>query len=140
MQLLYYWRDFAENTRGGPIFKLNQRNDRIAALRAGDTVWAIASDGPGRYVLAARFVVEESGTNPLGDPDRDRYGDYFFRANGELSRYFNPLGQASAESLIRSLSIKTDAEHLGQAFQGLAAVRPLTEDDDRKLSTYADGL
>lgn len=140
MALLFYWRDYAENTRNGPIYKLNQRNPLIAELIAGETVWAIALEGPGHYILAAEFKVARAGRNLVSDPDRDRYGMHFFEADPGASRYFAASPQDSVEPLIRNLSIKVEAEHLGKAFEGANGVRPLTDDDCALLSRHAAGL
>jgi hypothetical protein len=140
MYLIYYWRDFADNTRRGRIHKLNQRNSLLAELGAGGIVWTLARTSSSLYVLAARFVVEHSGRNSPSDPDYERYGEYYFQANPTLTRYFRVDRQPSIEPLIRSLSIKTDAEHLGQSFQGKAGVRQLTEADHEILERYAASL
>jgi hypothetical protein len=141
MTFLYYWRDFAENTRAGPVLKMNHPNRRMKELAPGDHVWALARAGAGYYIIAAKFVVASAGINALDDPDRERgYGDYFFEADPDRTRYFPVKGQPNAERVIRDLSIRAEAEHLGQSFQGLAGFRELTEDDDRKISEHVAAL
>lgn len=42
MGLLYYWKDYRDNTAGGPIFKLNQKTPKLHEVAPGDSAWAIA--------------------------------------------------------------------------------------------------
>ena len=140
MGLLYYWKDYRENTAGGPIFKLNQKTPKLHEVGPGDTVWAIARSRPGRYVIAAEFVVQRTGMNPVGSPDYKRYGEYFFEADPTTSRYFDVSRQGSVEPLLRDLSITTNATHLGLSFQGHNGVRLLNPEDHLRLTRYAAGL
>lgn len=137
---LYYWRDYAKDTADGPIYKLNQNSPNMVGLAPGDIVWAIASIEPGRYVLAAEFKVEHAGKNPTTDPDRERYGTYFFVAAPSSSRYFNADRQPSVQAIIRNLSIKVDADSLGMSFQGSNGVRILSYRDSLAFSEHAAGL
>lgn len=139
MSFLYYWRpdNHRRDRRFGFGYHLNQSSPLLAEARAGESVWAFtrrASDGG--YVLAAELVVRAVTTNRPGY----RYGRY--RVWGDLarSRYFDVDGSADAERLIRSLSVRAGAARLGQAFQGQAAVRRLSEADAALLAAFARGL
>jgi 5-methylcytosine-specific restriction enzyme A len=139
MSVFYYWRDYAANTDRGPTFKLNRSNQLLATIKPGESLWAIAHAGGGRYMLAAEMVVRRSGRNAADDPER-HYGEFFVEADPARSRYFDPDAQESVEPIIRRLSIRANAEHLGQSFQGASGVRPLTPEDDGVLRGYASGL
>src|ERR687897_998491 len=105
MPALYYWKKYHEDTCKGPIFKLNQNAPMMRDVSVCESIWAIASDGPGRYVLAAEFRVARTGVNRVGDPDLEQYGLYFFEADPTATRYFDIKTQASIEPIIRGLSI-----------------------------------
>jgi hypothetical protein len=102
----------------------------------GDTLWAFTRSKHGGYALAAKLVVRAKTTNPA----RFRHGRY--RLWGELnaSQYFRIEGQPNVEDLIRNLSCKTDAKILGRAFQGKAAVRPISQQDHNSLAQAAQNL
>lgn len=140
MAILYYWREYAENTAQGPIFKLNQKNRALADAKPGETVWAWGLADRGRYVLYSKFKVERAGLNQPRDPAYEQYGPFFAQADPDSSQFFNVASQASIEPLIRSLSIKADAGVLGQSFQGIAGVRRLSAEDDERLEEYASRL
>jgi hypothetical protein len=140
MGLLYYWKDYRENTASGPIFKLNQKTPKLHEIGSGDYVWAIARSKPSCYVVAAEFRVQRTGLNPLSSPDYKRYGEYFFEADPAATRYFDISRQGSVEPSLRELSITTDATHLGLSFQGPNGVRVLSLNDQLRLSRYTAGL
>ena len=56
------------------------------------------------------------------------------------SRYFKVDNQPRLEQIIRSLSIRANAEILGRAFQGHAAVRQITQNNHQILSIAAKNL
>ncbi len=136
MPLLYYWRadNYARDRRFGFGYHLNQNSGAMASSGAGDSLWAITRrTNDGLYVLAAELVVRAVTRNP----PNYRYGRY--RAWGDLarSRYFDIDLAPNAEPLIRSLNVKAAGQHLGQAFQGQAAVRRLGEADHWVLADFA---
>jgi hypothetical protein len=55
----------------------------------------------------------------------------------DRSRYFDIEHLPNAEPMIRMLTCKTDAEKLGQSFQGNAAVRRISADDDAILRSFS---
>lgn len=137
MAILYYWKEYADNTAHGPVFKLNQKNQVLSEVRPGETVWTWGLVGPGRYALYAKFIAERAGLNDPKDPAYEQYGAFFVQADEASSQFFDVASQESIEPLIRSLSIKANAGVLGQAFQGKAGVRRLSVEDDRKLEEHA---
>jgi hypothetical protein len=135
---LYYWRKYLADTSVRPIFKLNQNSEVMQMLRPSDVVWAISRLRAAHYELVARFVVDAAGENAPTDPDFLRHGRFYFVAEPKATRYFSK--GPSAEPLIRSLSIRTNAMHLGQSFQGRSAVRQLAASDVPAIETYAATL
>src|SRR5262249_46722292 len=101
---------------------------------------AIARTGAGQYALVAELVIARSGRNSPTDPAYETYGEFFAEGDPALSRYFDVSGQENVEEVIRRLSIRPGAELLGQAFQGLNAVRLLTPEDDMQLRSHAEEL
>lgn len=134
MPLLYYWRgdNYARDLDFGVAYHLNQANPLLHEIDLGDSLWAFTRRRDGVYVLAAELVVSAKTMNPKGY----RYGP--FRLWGDLrrSRYFQADGQPDVTTLIRGLSVRAGGDVLGQAFQGHAAVRRLTEVDHQLLTTY----
>lgn len=106
------------------------------SVEKGDSLWAFTRATDGRYVLAAELVVRAKTQNR---PDF-RYGDYRVWGDINRSRYFRVEGAPGVEQVIRSLSIRTKARVLGRSFQGHAAVREITEQDHRKLTSVAASL
>ncbi len=131
MALLYYWRpdNYRRDLDMGAGFHLNQANPLLHEVDYGDSVWAFTRRSDGTYAFAAYLIVKAKTINP----PKFRYGRY--RVWGDLvcSRYFSVNQQSNAEDIIRSLSIKTDAKILGRAFQGHAAVRRLSGQDNERL-------
>jgi hypothetical protein len=106
----------------------------MLASGPGDSLWAMTRrPDDGLYVLAAELVVRAVTRNP----PNYRYGR--FRAWGDLvrSRYFDIDAAPNAEPLIRALSVRPAGRHFGQAFQGHAAVRTISEVDHRRLAEFA---
>jgi 5-methylcytosine-specific restriction protein A len=138
MSLLYYWRrdNYLRDLDMGAGYHLNQANPTLHQIEIGDTLFAITRNKLGKYVFAAKLVIRAKTINP----PNFRYGRY--RVWGDLSnsRYFRIDNQPNAELIIRSLSCRTEASILGQAFQGRAAVRLLTQQDYEILSAAVKGL
>jgi len=139
--LLYYWRpdNYTRDRAFGFGYHLNQNSSRLAGLARGESLWAFTRrQRDGLYVLAAELIVRAVTRNV----PHYRYG--LFRVWGDLerSRYFDidAIGAANIEPVVRALSVRTRGARLGQAFQGHAAVRPLTDADDRLLASVASGL
>lgn len=138
MPLLYYWR--ADNYRRdldmGAGYHLNQANPLLHRIDIGDSLWAFTRATNNTYVLAAELIIQAKTINPPSF----RYGRYRIWGGLQKSRYFKVEGQPQVGQIIRSLSIKANADVLGRAFQGHAAVRQLTAQDHRILSAAAEDL
>jgi 5-methylcytosine-specific restriction protein A len=135
MPLLYYWRrdNYKRDLDMGAGYHLNQDNPLLHKVEIGDSLWAFTRTADGYYALAAELVVRAKTLNP----PKFRYGRYRIWGDLQLSRYFKVEGQPSIEQVIRNLSIEAKASHLGQSFQGRAAVRLITPEDHRLLSEIA---
>jgi hypothetical protein len=138
MPLLYYWHpeNYRRDLDYGAGFHLNQRNPLLHEIGPGDSLWAFTRTRDGRYVLAAELVVRAKTFNP----PNFRYGPYRVWGDLNLSRYFQVEGQPSVEQVVRHLSVTTNAPYLGQSFQGLRAVKRLTEADHTILAAAARDL
>lgn len=138
MPLLYYWRqdNYRRDLDMGAGFHLNQGNPLLHEIPLGDSLWAFTRRDNGTYALAAELVIRAKTVNP----PNFRYGRYRVWGDLAMSRYFRAAGQPNIEDIIRSLSCKTDAKLLAHAFQGYAAVRPLTPEDHAILCAAAMGL
>ena len=138
MHLLYYWRpdNHRRDLDYGAGFHLNQKNELLHAVDLGQSLWAFTRNRAGHYVLAAELVVKAKTYNSV----RFRYGPYRVWGSLDHSRYFETERQPSAEQVIRSLSVTTNARLLGQSFQGLAAVKALTDADHQVLLAASEGL
>jgi 5-methylcytosine-specific restriction protein A len=138
MPLLYYWR--ADNYRRdldmGAGYHLNQANPLLHQIDIGDSLWAFTRASNKSYVMAAELIVRAKTINPPSF----RYGRYRVWGDLQKSRYFKVEGQPSFDQIIRSLSVQANANILGQAFQGKAAVRLITAQDHQILSAAARGL
>lgn len=138
MHLLYYWRpdNYRRDLDYGAGFHLNQKNPLLHEAAPGESLWAFTRNRAGRYVLAAELIVRARTFNALGF----RYGDYRLWGDLHRSRYFETEHQPGVEQVIRTLSVTTNARYLGQSFQGLSAVKPLTEHDHAVLAATAQEL
>lgn len=138
MPLLYYWRsdNYKRDLDMGAGYHLNQSNSLLHQVEIGDSLWAFTRNSSGNYVLAAELVIKAKTINP----PNFRYGKYRIWGDLKKSRYFKVEGQARIEQIIRSLSIRANAEVLGRAFQGHAAVRQITEKDHQILTVTAKNL
>lgn len=137
--LLYYWRwdNYQRDLRYGVGYHLNQSSRRLHSIPAGDSLWAFTRrPSDGAYLLVAELVVKARTINH----PKFRYGAY--RVWGDLaqSRYFQADDQAPIDHVIRTLSLQVRARHIGQAFQGKAAVRTITAEDQAKLLAVASML
>ncbi|TDH60285.1 HNH endonuclease [Dankookia rubra] len=130
---LYFWARYLADTRDGPAFRLNQNSPAMAGLRPGDTIWAFAPVSKGRYVIVARLAASATGENPPGSTEREADGRWFAEAAPAQALYFRLEGQPDLPDLIRGLGIRAEAQVLGQAFQGGAAVRRLTSEASAAL-------
>ena len=134
--MLYYWRpdNYARDRQFGFGYHLNQNSPSLQAAEPGESLWAFTRRlRDGLYVLAAELVVRAVTRNP----PNYRYGQYRIWGDLNRSRYFDIDAAPNAEPLIRSLRVKARGEHLGQSFQGHAAVRQLSEADHRLLAEAA---
>ena len=138
MTLLYYWRgdNYRRDLDMGAGYHLNQSNPLLHKIEIGDSLWAFTRNQLGRYVLAAELVVKAKTENPPGF----RYGRYRIWGDIHLSRYFQVGDQPSIDLIIRNLSCKANARILGQSFQGLSAVKLLTQEDNLILQAAARNI
>jgi hypothetical protein len=138
MSLLYYWRgdNYWRDLNMGAGYHLNQANSLLHQIEIGNSLWAFTRNHSERYVLAAELVVKAKTENP----PNFRYGRYRIWGDLQYSRYFQVDNQPSIEQIIRSLSCKADARILGQSFQGLSAVKLITEQDNLILKAAAQHL
>lgn len=138
MPLLYYWRgdNYRRDLNMGAGYHLNQANPKLHQIDIGDSLWAFTRNKQNRYVLAAELIVKAKTENP----PNFRYGRYRVWGDVNHSRYFVVDNQPSVEQVIRHLSCKINARILGQAFQGLAAVKSLTLEDHQILLATARDL
>jgi 5-methylcytosine-specific restriction protein A len=136
--LLYYWRpdNYRHDLDVGAGYNLNQDNPLLHQIDVGDSLWAFTRTLNGYYAIAAELVLQFKTHNPPSFG----YGRYRVWGNLQKSRYFKVEGQPDAEQVIRNLSCKTDAAVLGRAFQGRAAVRPITAYDHQVLSAATRDL
>jgi hypothetical protein len=68
--LLYFWPRYLDDTREGPISRLNQNSAAMAEARPADTLWAFSPVGGGRYAIVARMTVARAGENPPESDER----------------------------------------------------------------------
>lgn len=138
MALLYYWRgdNYWRDLNMGAGYHLNQANSLLHRIEIGDSLWAFTRNHSERYVLAAELIVKAKTENP----PNFRYGRYRVWGDIQYSRYFQVDNQPSIEQIIRSLSCKVDARILGHSFQGLSAVKLITQQDNLVLQAAARNL
>lgn len=74
------------------------------------------------------------------NPPNFRYGKYRIWGDVNHSRYFQVENQPSIENVIRSLSCKVNARILGQSFQGLSAIKSISQRDADVLRMLAREL
>lgn len=109
----------------------------MARALPGDSLWAFTRrTHDGLYILAAELVIRAVTRNP----PNYRYGIYWAWGDLARSRYFDVELGPSAEPLIRELGVRAAGPHLGQAFQGYAAVRVISEADAQLLALFAADL
>lgn len=138
MPLLYYWRgdNYRRDLDYGAGYHLNQGNPLLHSIALGDSLWAFTRAKDGRYALAAELVASAKTVNPPGY----RYGRYRLWGDLSRSRYFAVAGPPDITTLVQSLSVRAGGTVLGRAFQGHAAVRPITQEDHAILAAYATRL
>ena len=138
MALLYYWRgdNYRRDLDHGAAYHLNQSSASLHEIQLGESVWAFTRRVDGAYALAAELVAKAKTRNPPGY----RYGPYRIWGDLGRSRYFRVHDQPDITSLIRGLSISAMGDRLGRAFQGHAAVRRITAEDDAMLRAFASTL
>lgn len=138
MPLLYYWRNdnYYRDLDLGAGYHLNQSNPLLHEIEIGESLWAFTRAKDGTYVLAAELIVKAKTINP----PNFRYGRYRIWGDLKKSRYFKVEGQPRMEQIIRGLSVRANADILGRAFQGHAAVRRITEADHQILSVASKNL
>jgi len=117
---------YRDDTRSGPVLRLNQNSANLAETRPGDVLWAFAPIGAGRYALVARLAVARVDENAPDSPERQSQGCLCVEADPERLVYFDPTNQPDASEMIRQDGLEADAAVLGQSFQGGAGVRRLS--------------
>jgi 5-methylcytosine-specific restriction enzyme A len=138
MPLLYYWRgdNYYRDLDVGAGYHLNQANPLLHQVEIGDSLWAFTRRRDGIYVLAAELIIKAKTINP----PNFRYGKYRLWGDINYSRYFQVENQPSIENVIRNLSCKVNARILGHSFQGLAAVKSISQMDVDVLQMLAREL
>lgn len=138
MPLLYFWRgdNYQKDLDGGVGYHLNQKNPLLHQIDIGESLWAFTRYQNRFYALAAELIVKAKTKNPVNY----RYGAYRLWGDLEKSRYFQISSQTDVSALIRGLLVHVSAPHFGQSFQGKAAVRKITWEDDKILRRYAEFL
>lgn len=138
MPLLYYWRpdNYWRDLDQGAGYQLNQANPLLHEIDLGDSLWAFTRARNGKYVLAAELVIRAKTKNAPGF----RYGPNRVWGDLKRSRYFEVEGQLDAEQVVRELSVTTNAQYLGQSFQGYSAVKRLSDHDHQILTAFARDL
>ena len=138
MPLLFYWRhdNYVQDLENGASYHLNSKQEVLHDVERGDSVWAITYCPDGRYALAAELIVHSKTRNAPGY----KYGSYRVWGDVERSRYFQLGAQPSQESVIRALSVKTNADQLYHSFMGPGSVRSLTETDHQMLVEAAQDI
>jgi 5-methylcytosine-specific restriction enzyme A len=139
MPLLYHWRReyYEADVRDGLPLALRQVSSSLHHIEGGESVWAFTRNNAGNYVLAMELVVAAKDTVPSAASD---YGPYRVIGDPLRSRHFDVDAGNDVEPLIRSLGIQVDAKVLGHAFQGRAAVRLISGDDDARIREFATTL
>ncbi|MCK6523888.1 HNH endonuclease [Myxococcota bacterium] len=137
MPLLYYWtrENYVRNMDDRDWFHLNQGSPLLREAAEGERLWAFTRNSRGDFVLAAELVITAKGLN--SPAWTERYGPFRVWGSMSSSAYFDAERSPSVEALLRALSPKAKAARLGQSFQGHAAVRRLSLDDERLLSAFA---
>ena len=135
--LLYHWRydNYCHDLNMGVGFHLNQNASALEKINRGDSLWAFTRREDKQYVFAAELVCHRKTLNSNDYP----YGQYRIWGHLNESRYFDLAPQFDITQLIRSFQIKTgrDGTPLGQAFQGNAAVRTISNDEHLLLRSWA---
>jgi len=131
MPLLFYWRhdNYIEDLENGAGYHLNSTREMLHDVERGDSVWAITYCPDGRYAISAELIVHSTTRNA---PDY-KYGSYRVWGDIARSRYFQLHAQTDQESVIRTLSVKTNADQLYHSFMGPGSVRRLSQADHRML-------
>ena len=120
----------------GAGYHLNQATSLLHKIEIGDSLWAFTRRRDGTYVLAAELIARAKTINP----PNFRYGKYRIWGDINYSRYFQVENQPNVENVIRSLSCKANARILGQSFQGMAAVKLISQRDSEILRMLANEL
>jgi 5-methylcytosine-specific restriction protein A len=138
MPLLYYWRgdNYRRDLDFGAGYHLNQGASVLHEIKEGESLWAFTRRVDGTYVMAADLVARGKTLNPIGY----RYGRYRLWGDLTRSRYFSVDQQPDITTLIKKLCISAKGDVLGRAFQGHAAVRVISSEDDKILRAYAERL
>ncbi len=142
MSVIFFWRwdNYCRDIqKEGKTFELNQDSEHISELQKGQHVWALTRREDKTYVLTADLVVVYVARNERSDP-RYEYGRHRVVGDKQSSRYFDVDKGHDAETLIRSLSFSPQARILGYSFQGRNGVRPLTSEDEQKLTAFSTRL
>lgn len=135
MPLLYYWRpdNYYRDLDFGAGYNLNQANKILHSAALGDSLWAFTRNKLGTYALAAELIIKAKTSNP----PNFRYGKYRVWGDIALSRYFKVSDQPDCEEIIRKFNIKANAIRLGQSFQGISAVRFISQNEHLILKKFA---
>ncbi len=138
--LLYYWRsdNYLRDLDNGVGFHLNQSSSTLHQINIGESLWAFTRNHQGNYVLAAQLIIKAKTKNP----PNYKYGSYRVWGSIKKSRYFDINQQLDISCLIKQFPLRTGKANtlLGQAFQGKAAVRQITDREHEILLNYAQNF
>ncbi len=87
-------------------------------------------------MLAASLLVRAVTRNP----PRYRYGAFRVWGDLDASRYFEIDDAPSIEAVVREAGVPASGPVLGRAFQGHAAVRPISPAAESMFAAFADSL
>ena len=144
MSILLYWKgdNYIADMATGKAYHLNQSNELVINLKAGEHVWAFTRI-EGIYVLAADLIVINTKHNSPGY----KYGSYRAIGDRQKSRYFNVNAFIDVEPEIRNIfpqaptHTKTGRRFsLGSFFEGINGVRPLNSSDEKRLIAFSAPL
>ena len=138
MALLFHWvrKNYYADRSAGFEYNLNQDSPAMLKARPNDIIWAFTRRKDDVYVVAVRGIIQKSTENEPGF----HYGAHRVWLDPKQTVYFDVDEGLDVEPVIRSLSVKTKAEVLGESFQGRAGVREITQEDNERLEEFVKQL
>ncbi len=141
--VIFYWTWFNyvnDIKELGKTFELNQDNSLIKSMIKGDHIWAFTRKDEKLFVMAMDLVVSHTRDNLSSDPGH-KYGKYCAVGDPNRSRYFNVSSVLGIENVLWGLHFftkETKVDTIGQMFQGINAVRPLTMEEDTRFQQLSN--